>query len=205
MNAEINLKADEVWEYYQTHKEECRTHMMLIASCKDFGIEIYITEENQNKLSIIIEADDTEVCREYVYSKLDCELTIRKVYGLYLTERALDALTAPTEPPENERFDDEEIKAEIEHCEKIFQNLFEDLIGDIVGGSALGNVSDLDVTDDMVSDIKEHTLEYMARKHGLPIYRPMYLEDENGEIFYTDYPYECMIFEDEDNPMYKNS
>lgn len=202
MNVDINLKADEVWEYYQAHKEDCRTHMMMIASCKDFGIEIYITEENQNKLSVIVEADDAEVYREYAYSKLDCEITIRKIYGLYLTEKALDALTAPMEPPEDERFDDEEIQTKIENRETELQIIFENLIADVVGESAL---NDLEVSDDAVSDIKEHVLEYIARKHNMPVYRPMYLEDEDGKDFYEEYPYECMVFEDEDNPMYKNS
>ena len=58
-----------------------------------------------------------------------------------------------------------------------------------------------DDIDDAIVDVKEHMLEYMARKPGLLIYRPMYLEDEDGKDFYSEYPYEEMIFED-CNPIY---
>ena len=27
--------------------------------------------------------------------------------------------------------------------------------------------------------------------------------NKDGEEFFTEYPYECMIFDDEDNPIYK--
>lgn len=195
MNADINLKAGEVWKYYQSHKKDCRANMMLIASCEDFGIEIYITEEVQNRLSVIVEADDIEVYRESVYSQLDCELTVRKVYGIYLTEKALDALTVSTEPPEDERFDDEDIQDKIEDRETELQIVFENLIADVIGKIAL---NDLEISDDVISDIKEHVLEYVARRHGIPVYRPMYLEDEDGKDFYEEYPYDCMVFEDED-------
>ena len=59
-----------------------------------------------------------------------------------------------------------------------------------------------DVIEEIADDVKEHTLEYIARRHGLPIYRPMYLEDEDGKDFYSEYPYEEMIFEDY-NPIYE--
>ena len=51
----------------------------------------------------------------------------------------------------------------------------------------------------MVEDVKEHLLEYFYRKHGLSVYRPMELEDDEG-VFIEDYPYECMEFDP--NPMY---
>jgi hypothetical protein len=43
----------------------------------------------------------------------------------------------------------------------------------------------------------------MARKWGLMIRRPMFLEDEAGEEFFEEFPYDCIEFEDEDNPIYK--
>ena len=61
----------------------------------------------------------------------------------------------------------------------------------------------VDDADLIYEDCAEHFLEYLSRKWGFEIRRPMYLEDENGEEFYEEYPYECMEFEDEDNPIYK--
>ena len=31
----------------------------------------------------------------------------------------------------------------------------------------------------------------------------MILEDENGEEFFEEYPYDCMEFDDPDNPVYE--
>mgnify|MGYP000833253049 CR=1 FL=1 len=42
-----------------------------------------------------------------------------------------------------------------------------------------------------------------ASSLGISIYRPMYLEDaDTGEDYFTEYPYDDMVFED-DNPIYK--
>ena len=57
-------------------------------------------------------------------------------------------------------------------------------------------VSDIEVDPEVIEDCKEHFLEYMYRKFGLSIHRPMVLEDEEGEEFFEEYPYECMEFED---------
>lgn len=56
--------------------------------------------------------------------------------------------------------------------------------------------------DDMLDDLKEHFLEYMARKHDLPVYRPMILEYDDGTEELSEYPYEEMEFDDPDNPIY---
>ena len=55
---------------------------------------------------------------------------------------------------------------------------------------------DLQIDSEVIEECKEHFLEYLYRKFGLTIRRPMVLEDEEGEDFFEEYPYECMIFED---------
>ena len=60
-------------------------------------------------------------------------------------------------------------------------------------------------TDEVCEDLKDHILEYLYRKHGISVRRPMVLEDtETGEEFFEEYPYDSMVFEDEDNPLYKS-
>ena len=75
-----------------------------------------------------------------------------------------------------------------------------EFISAVLGGDAYLDSEDY---DDIIEDCKDHFLEYLARKHGLDIFRPMVLEDEDGEDFYEEYPYECMEFDDEDNPIYQ--
>lgn len=51
----------------------------------------------------------------------------------------------------------------------------------------------------IVDDLKEHLLEYLWRKHGISVRRPMELIDkESGRIFYDEYPYECMVYDEDE-------
>ena len=106
MNVVINLSPEEVWEYYKSNRDEFRSKFVEVASCEDFGISICVTENLQDKLMVIVEADGYEVFCENMYSELDCVLTLKKVYGAYLTESVinenlnLESLTVPHEPPE---------------------------------------------------------------------------------------------------------
>lgn len=60
------------------------------------------------------------------------------------------------------------------------------------------------LTDDEVDEMLDHFLEYLARRFDIKdIYRPMYLRDDKDELFYTEEPYKCMVYEDEDNKVYK--
>ncbi len=45
--------------------------------------------------------------------------------------------------------------------------------------------------NDMVEEILDHFLEYLAKEMCLEIYRPMFkLDEETGSEIYTQYPYE---------------
>ena len=44
--------------------------------------------------------------------------------------------------------------------------------------------------DDLVSHFKEKTCEFLYRVCGLSVYRPMYLENEYGELDYEEFPYD---------------
>ena len=57
--------------------------------------------------------------------------------------------------------------------------------------------------DKISDDIKELVCEYLYRKYNISVYRPMYLEDEDGKEFFVEHPYEHMVFNDHDNPLYK--
>lgn len=82
----------------------------------------------------------------------------------------------------------EEQQWEIERSEEIFDEAVEYFISSIV--------EDEVINPEVIQDCKDHFLEYMYRKFGLTIRRPMILEDEDGEDFFEEYPYECMVFED---------
>lgn len=103
--------------------------------------------------------------------------------------------TVYVEDDSEEEYDDEQMliderEEEIDSAVREFVNIVSD-------------TGCYNLTDEAMDDLKEHFLEYMYRKWGIGIYRPMYLEDaDTGEDYFTEYPYDDMVFED-DNPIYK--
>ena len=97
--------------------------------------------------------------------------------------------------------DEEEIEDAITEREDELDQAVMDFLATVLGEGFYD--LDSDSNGEIVEDCKEHFLEYIARKFSISIYRPMYLEDEDGTDFYTDTPYENMVFDDEDNPIYK--
>lgn len=196
------LKPEEVWEYWMEHPDEIIGQTFEIASCSDFGISVYMVANNASELRISVEADDTEIYDEAVINNVDCLKTCEKIYNDYLfcsMQAILETLGVGNVVTEQQRALEEIQKDEIDEREESISEYIREFIAEMIGFNV-----HFDIDDDVIEDIKEHFLEYMSRKHSIPIYRPMYLEDaDTGEDYYAEYPYEDMVFDDEDNPLYK--
>lgn len=194
---EIIIEPCRLWGYIQEQDKHSELDgvMCEIAKNEEYGIAVYITRDGKNdRYSILVEADDMEIFSDYIYDKEDAEETCNMVYDNYLTDKVFELFF--------ESEDDTTLSQEdkIELREEELDESVTSFIMDVLGGDTYFDSVDF---DDIVKDCKEHFLEYMARKHGFEIYRPMILEDENGEDFFEEYPYECMEFDDEDNPIYQ--
>ena len=197
----IIIEADDVWSYFQQHKKELEKVSHIIAKNEEYGVEITLTCE-RNLPYFVVEADGYQYEEESATSKQDCTITVEELYERYLTDNFLTEL---------ERMDiveeDPDIPTLLDQDDMISERELE--LDDAVSMfmDTVLDYADIDIEniDDVYDDIKEHMLEYISRKHGVRIRRPMILEDvDSGEDFYTEYPYECMEFEDKDNPIYKN-
>lgn len=180
----IIVKPSDTWTFFQSHKNELH-EMCPVAEGNDGEVCIYITERDGCPAFIVENCDDV-IDEDMAISKDDCEATARELYSLHIGYDEVDML-------EENDIEKEIIKEREDEITVLFQNLLFDLLVD---------TANEDIINDIVEDVKEHTLEYIARKHGLPIYRPMYLEDEDGTDFFSEYPYMEMIFEDF-NPIYE--
>ncbi len=167
--------------------------MYEIAENDEFGISIYLTKDDIGVACIIVNADDSEIYAERIVNKKDATRTCNRIYDEYLTGKIIETLTDVIG-------DEDENLYEIEVREDELDTLTWDFIVGILGGEAY---FDGDNFGEIIEDCKEHFIEYLTRKHGLSVYRPMVLEDENGEDFFEEYPYDCMEFDDEDNPIYQ--
>lgn len=190
MAENIIIEADDVWDYFRRHKAELRNEVHIIAENDEYGVSVSLTEEREYPL-VTVYVDDYLYDEESALSKDDCTKVVEDLYDRYLTSNIL------TLDEEESAFTQEDA---ISEREIELDDAFISLLDSILEGGIDSVVED---ADEVYEDIKDHVLEYIARKHKLPIYRPMMLEDEDGEEFFTEYPYECMIFDDEDNPVYK--
>lgn len=186
------LEPSGVWEYFQENCDDLRDMMFLVAENDEYGTEIYITNDG-GLPAVIVTADGVQVFEEAIVSERDCEKTVGKAYDTYLTEAAVQALL------EDMYLEDDEELSINEREEELNDAIYDFLIV-VLDGFLDENSCDY---DKLCEDLKDHFCEYIARKHELPVRRPMYLEYEDGRTEYEEYPYEHMDFEDEDNPIYE--
>lgn len=194
MSAKITVSPSDVWDYFQNTKDDLKTHMHQIADNDEYGIAIFVTEDS-GLPNIVVTADDVQVYEETSVNEFDCRETAVKIYDDYLTPKAIDILSSSDD---SSSLDVEDI---IDLRETELDNAVYEFIMTAIQGAYFDDYTI--AFDDICDDLKEHFLEYMARKHGLPVYRPMILEYEDGIEEMSEYPYEDMEFDDPDNPLYK--
>lgn len=192
----IEVPAANVWKYFKEHVAELKKDMHLIAEEPEFGVEIYITADGALP-NIIVSADDCTYTELNPVCETQCTREVEEIYDKYLTLKFLeDVVEDETAMSQEDMISERELE-----LDDAFMNLIDTILEES-GVTALGG----SVIDEICEDLKDHTLEYLARKHELTIRRPMVMEDdETKEEFFEEYPYECMVYEDEDNPIYKNS
>lgn len=189
MAQQIFITPEKLWDYYLEHEEELQYSRKtgyrgdVIAQNDDSGIVVLITNDDGIG-KIVVYADGVQIYSEEVVSDADCRVTAAKIYNEYTTKDVLETLSALGDDEGFTRFEMEDM---ISEREDELDMVFDDLL------SALGIPYD----EEILGDVKEHTLEYIYRKFGVEIYRPMFLEDENGEEFFEEFPYDNMVFDDE--------
>lgn len=179
----IFVKPDDIWKYFQDNREKLKTTMIAVAQSDLYDVTIYLSDDS-GLPTLIIESSNVESEEFSITDEESCMTTASMVYDLYLTEQIVTVMMQ-----ESENSEMEEREADIDG---FILRLLEDLLSD-------DPILYSDLIESVVQDCKEHFLEYLYRKHGLSVYRPMELEDDEG-VFVEDYPYECMEFDP--NPLY---
>ena len=220
----IILDPDELWEYFVSNAEELTKEKHLIASFEDYGIEIYV-ESSDDLPYITVEVDDEEIDGEFCLSANDCEETAEKLYERYI-DNAFSTLSGTendNSPWVNDDDEDEYYSANMWKCANeegyefdgntVFDGLdygsqsiaidereeeLDDALMYFLEAACEGQPC-IFLDDDEIEEIKDHFCEYLWKKYKLHIYRPMWLEDENGEEFFSNYPYEVMIYDEEES------
>lgn len=217
MAANIIIAPEEIWDYFEEHKNELETIMHTIADNKEYGTEICVTNDGELPC-LIVTADDVEIEQTTCWEKTNCLFEAKRLYDWYLTDKAVQAIADAFDTKEAQEFsdfyDDERFYGEYDYNTEdesllMMQEEIEDRESDL--SWAVGNfletvLSDSNISSDEVIEIEEdcleHFLEYIHLKHGLDIYRPMWIKYEDGSEEFEEFPYEHLAFDDEDNPIY---
>lgn len=178
--------------YFRANQTILETRMETIAENDEFGVEIFLSSVNGDP-TITVMADDIQQY-EVTTNLLNLEAICKMVYDRYL-DNAVSSLSGTSD-------NNEDLQNDIDDRESELDAAVDDFLGVVLQTFGYDDGS---MIDEIHDDVKEHFLEYLFRKHGVEIYRPMFLEDEDGEEFFEEYPYECMEFEDETNPIYMDN
>lgn len=205
MSNRIIKQPDEVWDFFYKNLDTFTFIREPIAEDAAFGVTVFVTEEN-GRPTIEVFSDDDRVYEEQCMNKSDCTETVGRIYDQYLGAKIVNMACAAQieEQEEEDEYTRFQIEDEMATREALLDSAVYLMMTDFLETPLDELVTGMEA-DEIYEDMKDHIAEYLYRRWGLSIYRPMYLEDENGIEFFEDYPYGCMEFEDEDNPLYASA
>ena len=179
----ILVKPDELWSFFKKNALKLEEHSELVAENGNRSIWVF---NDDGIPSFIIYEGDAEVEGFELFDEEDDQ------YALALIAIGFgDDIEEESGTVSGEDYDEDDEDALIEEREEELNVVCENLIYDVLD-------SDTDaVTADEISQaakfIKEVVCDILTKKFGFPVYRPMYLVDEDGKKFFAEYPYEQMI------------
>lgn len=186
MAERIIIEPGEVWEHFEEHEKELSTKAEMIATNSDYGIEICLTEDN-GLPSVIVSADGELLDEESYWCERDCTDGVREMYDKYLSKDVIDILTGE----DNEYTLSEQLEIIDERESEI-----DDALYDFLTALAPNFFEVADNPDEICEELKDNICEYLFSQHGISVYRPMFLEDEDGTDYFTEFPYPEMELED---------
>lgn len=196
MGVKIYVPAEDVWAFFQSNTARLKEEMVAIAENVDTKYAVYLTEDKGYPSFSVCKGDSKAEYQEGAISEDDCTDTAKKCYVRYLfpvmvtnekgfpksSFEELDGLYDLTEQDRQDNVYVREDELRFAMCDflKVALNLDCDPV-EIMSecGAAL------------VDDVLDAILEYIGIEHGLEVYRPMFLiDEENGDEVYTEYPYD---------------
>ena len=187
----------EIYEVFQEEKLDIANHRLLVAENDYFQIflDCMASKSLEYIGMMVIESEGYIIEEDFFEDEKECNDIFEKAYINYiLTETVVEK--AEEEENVNDTIYDKDGKLNIAYVDEIEQREgdltlavinFIDAISDTQMSYAL--------TDEEVEEIKDHFIEYLYRKFGLSIFRPMEIVMDNGDEVYEEYPYPKLRFE----------
>ena len=167
------MEPSEVWEYICSNSSSIENAMVLINENEEMGIEIHATITDSVPEIVVTDVEGEMIDSISVTNAIECEEAVEELYEDYIGDSG-----------------EEEI---IEERETEINAMFEDLLAQLCPDD-MGELLPIEY-EEILNDVVDHMCEYLYVKHGISVYRPMYLECNNGKKEYYDFPYSEMDLE----------
>lgn len=194
MGTNIHIPAEGVWAFFQKNKTRLAEEMVAIAENEDTDYAVYLTEDNGYPLLSVCKGKADPEFEEGAISEKDCTETAKRCYVRYLfpvTVKNEHAFRSEDDTP----FDEDDLSAQdmqdaIYEREDELQFAMADFLQIVLqegtDGTDIINLYGMNMVDELLDSV----LEYIAMELCLPVYRPMFLlDEETGEEIYEEYPY----------------
>ncbi len=192
MGVKIYIPAADVWSFFENNEKRLSEEMVIIAENAETEYTVYLTEENGYPLFVVCQGDNDAEYDEGAISPKDCEDTAQRCFLRYLYPVTVTSAKY-TAPFDEDDFDEEFTKQELEDAMYEREDELALAMGDFLQVALQEGVDGTDLVDtyglELVNDVLEHTLQYIAESYELPIYRPTLIVNDLGEEEYVEYPY----------------
>lgn len=187
MTKRIILEPSEVWDYCVQHAESLAGSSKLIADNIISGAQVYLSLFGDIP-TIFACVDSEEVDEEPVRDEEDCKETVEMFYDRYLDDFIDEAIVDSVSGTNR---DDEEML--IDEREYEISGIIADMVEALVP-----NIYDIeDDVDEVCDELADLICEYLYRNRSISVYRPMYLEDEDGHEEFCEHPYPEMDYDED--------
>lgn len=160
---------------------------VIMAEDFDDGMQINMYDEDgYPKIVVLVDGGVVDVTE--IAELGDTEQIVGKLYKDYGFDKDAILEQEPEDPGILDEINEELI--EERQCE--LEDVMIDFLSVVIEKNIVATQA---VFGDKVPEIIDHVLEYLYKEHGIDIYRPMILVDENDQEFFEEHPYPCMDFD----------
>lgn len=198
LGVNVYVPADNVWSFFQNNIARLTNEMVAIAENVDTKYAVYLTEDKGYPSFSVCKGDSKPEYTEGAISEADCTETAKRCYVRFLFPVMVTYDKGFPKSSFQEMDDgDEEDLTEQDRQDNVYvrEDELQLAMCDFLKVALNLDCDPVEIVNeygvDLVTDVLDTILEYIGLEHGLEIYRPMFLTDEDsGSEIYTEYPYD---------------
>jgi len=170
----ITVSPKNIWRYFQENREVLKKNIVTIAENDATGNQICVTENNSFP-QILVYINNTIKYAETMISEGDAIATATRLYSQYLKT-----------PPDEEELTRQDLEDEMYERETELYDATKDFLDVVIGNDFMAEGG----SEEVIFEIMDAFLKYISDEWWFRVYRPVYMDDGDGNEIYIEYPYE---------------